>query len=155
MRLMALETLGKMDAATLAKHAAAIVAKFEDSMGEVRFSARLMMHKIEPAAGHLAAVLEGLQDRTFEQEPHDYPGRGRLVCMKAVQALGKLEAAALAPHGPAIRKMAERAASAATARADTQAAAGRTLEQRADDERSFVEALGKLQAAAARAETGY
>ena len=125
-RLKALAALGKMDAATLAKHTEAVAAKFKDSEGDVRFRARLVMHKIEPAAGHLAAVLEGLQDRTFEQEPHDYPGQGRLVCVKAVQALGTLEAAALAPHGHAITKI-------------------------LDDERYFVKALGELQAAVAPA----
>ena len=113
MRLMALETLGKMDAATLAKHAAAIVAKFEDSMGEVRFSARLMMHKIEPAAGHLAAVLEGLQDPAFEQGGvlsyvFDDPIQGASVRMKALEALGSmLEPPALAPHAAAVVAMLE------------------------------------------------
>ena len=112
-RLMALETLGKMDAATLAKHAAAIVAKFEDSMGEVRFSARLMMHKIEPAAGHLAAVLEGLQDPAFEQGGvlsyvFDDPIQGASVRMKALEALGSmLEPPALAPHAAAVVAMLE------------------------------------------------
>ena len=48
------------------------------------------------------------------------------MCVKAVQALGTLEAAALAPHGHAITKI-------------------------LDDERYFVKALGELQAAVAPA----
>ena len=51
-----MQTLGKLEAAALAQYAAALVAKLEDPDTRVQVMARFVIHKLEPAAGHMDAV---------------------------------------------------------------------------------------------------
>ena len=95
-RQKAVETLGKLEAAALAQHQQAIakVAK-EDSIVYVQMEARVVMHKLEPAAGHGAALVARLVDSDWH------------VRLAAAAQLGNLEAAALAQHQQSIAKAAE------------------------------------------------
>ena len=84
-RLAAVSTLGKLEAAALAQHAGAIVAKLEDSDWGVRKAAVLTLGMLEAAAlaQHADAIVAKLK--------HSDGG----VRGASVSALGKLEAAAL------------------------------------------------------------
>ena len=81
-------------AAKLVLLALAFVAILEDTEVRVQFAARFAMHKLEPAAGHMDAVVARLEDS------------GWGVREAAVQTLGMLDAAALAPHEQALDKAA-------------------------------------------------
>ena len=63
MRRAALETLGKLDGASLASHAAAVVAKLEHSVSDVRSAAEETLGKLDGAslASHAAAVVAMLE----------------------------------------------------------------------------------------------
>ena len=63
-RWAALETLGKLEPAALAQHAAAVVAKLEDCRLGVRRAALETLGKLEPAAlaQHAAAIVAKLED---------------------------------------------------------------------------------------------
>jgi len=90
-RKAAVQTLGKLDLADLAQHEQAIAkAAKEDKNTEVQDAARVVMHKLEPAAGHTDAVVARLEDSDCD------------VREAAVETLGKLEPAALAQHGAAL-----------------------------------------------------
>jgi len=90
-RRAAVETLGKLDLADLAQHQQALAkAAKEDKDYDVQIAARVVMHKLEPAAGHMDAVVAKLE--------HSYWG----VRNAAVEALSKLDSAALAQHGAAL-----------------------------------------------------
>ena len=126
MRWQALCTLGKLEPATLAQHADAVIARLEDSDEQVRVAALKALRKLEPAtlALHADAVVSRLEDceekvrqaalRTLSHlEPatlaqhadavvtmlENSDGHGRYWAMKT---LGKLEPAALAQHAYAL-----------------------------------------------------
>ena len=84
----AVETLGKLEPAALAQHAAALVAKLDHPDRGVREAALQALGKLEPAAlaQHAAAVVAKLED----------PDES--LRQAAVKTLGKLEPAALAGH---------------------------------------------------------
>ena len=99
-----METLGKLEPAALAQHAAAVAARLEDcdpyfddrpDRGDdgVRWAAVKTLGKLEPPvlALHAALIVAKLEDPD------------RCVRIAAVQTLDKLEAAALAPHRRRIR----------------------------------------------------
>ena len=90
-------TLGKLSAEALAPHAAAVVAKLDDSDWGVREAAVETLGKLsaEALASHAAAVVAKLEDSD------------RYVRRAAVQTLGKLELAVLAKYKMALRKLAE------------------------------------------------
>ena len=91
-RRYAVETLYKLDAATLAQHAPAIVAKLEDSSRKMRKAAIRILGQLDaaPLAQHAPAIVARLEDSD------------RKVRKAAVYTLGKLDAATLAQHVPAI-----------------------------------------------------
>ena len=94
-RLEAVETLAKLEVAALAPYEQAIAkAAKEDSDVEVQIAARVVMHKLEPAAGHMDAVVAKLEDSDWH------------VRQAAVQTLGELDLASLAQHEQAIAKAA-------------------------------------------------
>ena len=84
-RWAALKTVGKLDAPALAPHAAALVAKLEDSEYYVRKAAVETLGKLDAAAlaQHAAALVAMLED-----SDHD-------VRKAAVETLGKLDAAGI------------------------------------------------------------
>ena len=85
------EVLTKLGAEeTLAQHAAVLVAKLEDFNWQVQMAARVVMHKLEPAAGHMDAVVAKLEDSE------------KIVRYYAVETLGELDVATLAQHGAAL-----------------------------------------------------
>ena len=88
-----METLGKLEPAALAPHAAAVVARLDDSKSVVRNAAVATLAKLEAAALalHAAAIVAAR-------------GLRCIVRHAAVEALGKLEPAALAPHEAAVRR---------------------------------------------------
>jgi HEAT repeat protein len=90
------ETLGKLSAEALASHAAAVVAKLEDSSQFVRLAAVGTLGKLsaEALAPHAAAVLAKLEDSDD-------------VRRAAVETLGKLELAVLAKYKTALQKLAK------------------------------------------------
>jgi len=94
-RKAAVQTLGKLDVAALVQHAAALTTRLEDDVGEVQIAARLVMHKLEPGAGHMDAIAAKLEDDDAD------------VRIAAVETLGTFEVAALAQHQQAIAKAAE------------------------------------------------
>ena len=63
-RELALETLGKLEPATLAQHASAVVARLEDSNCVVRLKALQTLGSMEPAARaqHAYAVVDAVVD---------------------------------------------------------------------------------------------
>ena len=95
----AVQTLGKLDAASLAPHAAALKSMLEDSEVTVQLGARLPLHKLEPAAGHMDAVVGILVDSAWDSEWR--------LRHAAVETLGKLDAALLAQHVQALAKVAK------------------------------------------------
>ena len=87
-----LDELGKLEPATLAQHAVAVVARLEDSVDEVRCEALRTLGKLEPAtlAQHAVAVVAKLEDTYW------------VVRHVALETLGNLEPAALAHHAHAL-----------------------------------------------------
>ena len=87
-RSAAVSTLGKLDAATLAQHAPAIVARLDDPDSGVRWAAVRALGQLDAATltPHAIAIVARLDD----------PESG--VRSAAVRALGKLDAATLAQH---------------------------------------------------------
>ena len=85
-------TLGKLEPATLAQYANALVVRLEDSDWEVRMHALQTLGELKPAAlaPHAAVVVLRLEDA----EP--------VVCSEALETLDKLEPAALAQHAGAV-----------------------------------------------------
>ena len=69
MRMQALDTLGKLEPATLAQYADAIVARLSDSSEDVRYEALDTLGKLEPMrfAQHAGAVI----DTCLELHPND------------------------------------------------------------------------------------
>ena len=87
-----MKTLGVLEPAALAEHAAAVVAKLEDADKNVRKAVLEALAKLEPAAlaEHAAAVVAKLAHAN------------RDVREAVLQTLAKLEPAALAQHAAAI-----------------------------------------------------
>ena len=106
MRVLTLETLGKLEPSTLAQHAAAVAARLEDSVEDVRYQACETLGKLEPStlAQHAAAVVAILEDSArLEDSYEDIPVRNNIpVREAALNTLGKLEPAALAQHANAV-----------------------------------------------------
>ena len=91
-REAALQTMGKLEAPTLAPHVAAILPLLADRDEDVRQAALQTMGKLEAPtlASHVAAILPLLADGSWG------------VRQAALQTLGKLEAPTLASHTAAI-----------------------------------------------------
>ena len=90
-RLMALDTLGKLEAAAIADHAAALVDTLKDSEWHVRLAAVQTLSKLEAAAlaeHAVAALVDTLEDSEWR------------VRQAAVQTLGKLERAGRETNPP-------------------------------------------------------
>ena len=87
MRRAAVQTLGKLELAVLAKHKMALRKLAEqDTDAAVRVSAYGALHKIEPTAGHIETILPSLEDSELQ------------VRVAAVRALGNLEPVELAKY---------------------------------------------------------
>ena len=91
-RKTSLETLGKLEPATLAQHADAVVARLEDSDWIVRYVALETLGKLEPAtlAQHADAVVAMLEDSHGD------------VRSAAVETLGKLDPVRFAQYADAL-----------------------------------------------------
>ena len=95
-RLMALDTLGKLEAAALAELAPAIAAKLEHRSSAVRLTAVEMLGKLDAAtlANHAPAVMDKLKVNKVNDSK---------LRRAAVATLSKLEAAVRAEFAPAMR----------------------------------------------------
>ena len=98
MRIEALETLGKLEPAVLAQHAAAVVARLADSTRMCAKAALNTLGKLEPAvlAQHADAVVAKLADEASN------------VRIAALETLGKLEPAMLSQYRASITQWRER-----------------------------------------------
>ena len=92
-----METLGKLEPATLAQHAGAVAARLEDSNQQVLWMALETLGKLEPAvlAQYANAVVAWLEDID------------EVVRYVALQTLGKLEPATLAQYANAVLNLLE------------------------------------------------
>ena len=79
-RVVAVQTLGKLEPAALAQHGAALVARLEDSYGWVRKAAVETLGKLEPAA--LAQYEQAIAKAAEEDEYEDVRGGAYEVLAK-------------------------------------------------------------------------
>ena len=132
-RWVAVQALLRLEPTELAKHAEAVRKRLADDEAhgcETQLMARVLLHKVEPAVGHIEAVVARLEDAAdavrvaavyalSELEPaalatHAAAVAARLedadetVRLVAVHALARLGPADLAKHAAAIRKLVER-----------------------------------------------
>jgi hypothetical protein len=106
-RCVALETLAKLEPGELAEFAAAIRKASEHvnpsqrggfSQGHLAMVTHFVLHKLEPAAGHLHALAAGLDEEPTEEEDSS----GNWPAVKAVEMLARLEAPELSMHATAL-----------------------------------------------------
>ena len=91
----AVQTLGKLELAELTKYKEALQKLAEqDAEAVVQMTAHVVLHKIEPTAGHIAAILSRLEDSEWS------------VRLAVVRALGKLEPLERANYAEALQKRA-------------------------------------------------
>ena len=86
-----METLGKLDAAVLAQHAAAVVGILDDSDEDVRRAALVTLGKLDAAAlAHHATAIVGMRKQIIEAAAKDMHPEVRAA---ASRVLGKVKSA--------------------------------------------------------------
>ena len=103
---MALKTLGMLEPAALAEHAAAVVAKLEDADGGVRRLALKTLGVLEPAAlaEHAAAIVAKLADKGWDVREAAWKVLGKLGAEEILAQHAVIIVAKLADEDWEVRK---------------------------------------------------